>query len=75
MINDKEEKEIKAPKKEHYDASSIQVLEGLEPVEVGVLGAALQEPFAAHVELVLEEQFKELDGGEAVGGGFLDAQV
>jgi len=32
MSKDNKEKEIKAPKKEHYDASSIQVLEGLEPV-------------------------------------------
>jgi len=31
-FNRQEKKEIKAPKKEHYDASSIQVLEGLEPV-------------------------------------------
>jgi DNA gyrase subunit B len=32
MPKNKEENKIKAPKKEHYDASSIQVLEGLEPV-------------------------------------------
>lgn len=52
-------------------------VEGVEAAlltEAGLLAAAVQGAAVADVEFVLEEEFKELGGGELMGGGFVEAE-
>ncbi len=51
----------------------VEVFQRFETVEVGGFGAAAQAAFLAHVQFVLEDQFKELAVGQAIGAGFLQA--
>jgi len=53
----------------------IEVVERLEGAELGGADTAVELALAAGGELVLEDEFEELEVGEPVGGGFLEADI
>jgi cold shock CspA family protein len=53
--------------------AEVEVLQGAAVAEGGGFGAPGDGALAAHVEFVLEDEFKELAVGQPVGFGFLQA--
>ena len=53
----------------------VKVLQAFGVAETGQLAAFVQQPLAADIQLVLQDQFQELRVGQLVGLGLLQAQV